>query len=115
MNRPRISTCILAALGGIVVLSGCDQLTRQHFEMIAVNHAERYDVDRTLGPASDELPDMWHYERVDKHLNVMIHFNDQGKVWRKEWHDMLHNDHYDSSQPSDDTSSYESTRIRKID
>jgi hypothetical protein len=47
--------------------------------------------------------------------HVMIHFDDQSKVWRKEWHDTLDGVHYDSAEPAGDSDTYESTRVRKID
>ncbi len=101
---------------GLAVLTGCaDKLTRKHFDMILVGHADRFDVEHTIGKPSDELPDLWHYERVDKHLNAMVHFNEAGKVWRKEWHDVLHGDHYDSAEAPEDSSTYEETRVRHIE
>ncbi|MFQ5489932.1 MAG: hypothetical protein ACE5GE_04345 [Phycisphaerae bacterium] len=98
----------------LVALTGCaDKLTRLHFDMITVGHAEPYDVEQTIGEPSDNLGDIWHYERVDKHLNVLIHFDENTKVSRKEWHDVGNNEHYDSAQP-DDSSTYESTRVRTV-
>ena len=99
----------------LLTLTGCaDKLTRSHFEMISIGHAGHYDVEQTLGePSYPKMGAMWHYERVDKHLNVMIHFDDQNKVVRKEWHDVGNNEHYDSAEPGDG-STYESTRIGTI-
>lgn len=98
----------------LMALSGCaDKLTRSHFEMITIGHADHYDVEQTLGEPSVDAGALWHYERVDKHLNVMIHFDDQNKVARKEWHDVGNNEHYDSAEPGED-STYESTRVRRI-
>ncbi|MHC4090643.1 MAG: hypothetical protein ACYSUQ_06610 [Planctomycetota bacterium] len=114
MNVCRIAAYAIVAVCGVVVLTGCDKLTRSRFEMIQLDHAERFDVDKTIGPPDSKLPDYWLYERVDKHLNVFIHYNEQGKVWRKEWHDTLNDDHYDSTEPPEDASSYESTEIRRI-
>ena len=114
MTLARIAAYAVVAACGLVVLTGCDKLTRSRFEMIEIDHAERYDVEQTIGSAGYKLPDQWQYERIDKHLNVMIHFNEDGRVWRKEWHDVLHNDHYDSAQPPEDSSTYESTEIREI-
>jgi len=114
MTASRTAAYAVLAVCGIAALSGCDKLTRAHFEMIQLNHAEHYDVEKTIGPPSDKMDDMWHYERVDKHLNVMVHFNEEGKVWRKEWHDVLNNDHYDSATPPEDSSTYESTEVRHI-
>ena len=114
MKANRIVAVAGLAVCGFVVTTGCDKLTRSHFEMIQLTHAERFDVEKTIGDASYELPDQWHYERIDKHLNVMIHFDEGGKVWRKEWHDTLNNDHYDTAKPPADSSTHESTTIRRI-
>ena len=116
MNATKLASFAALAVGFICLGAGCDKLTRQRFDLIDVGHAERYDVKMTIGDDRDpEVGNMWHYERVDKHLNVMIHFDDGGKVWRKEWHDTGNGDHYDSSPPGGDSSTYESNRVRTID
>ena len=116
MNSRRIASLAMLAVLGIFVCTGCaDKLTRARFDMIQVGYADHFDVEKTIGEPSDKLDTTWHYERVDKHLNVMIHFDDQSKVWRKEWHDTLDGVHYDSAEPGADADTYESTRVRKID
>ena len=67
----------LLALAMVATLTGCaDKLTRNRFDLISVGYAERYDVEQTIGDDHyQELGNMWHYERVDKHLNVMIHYS----------------------------------------
>jgi acetyl-CoA acetyltransferase len=116
MDARKLALLTIAAACGLVTLTGCaDKLTRAHFDMVQLGQAERYDVEETLGKDHyPEVGDMWHYERVDKHLNVMIHFGEEGRVWRKEWHDTLNEVHYDSQQPDADTSTYESTEMRRI-
>lgn len=112
-RRPVLGVLALALVAS---LTGCaDKLTRSRFDMVLVGHAERYDVEQTLGEDHyREVGDMWHYERVDKHLNVMVHYGEAGKVTRKEWHDTLNTIHYDSAESPDDSSTYESTRVRTI-
>ena len=44
----------------------------------------------------------------------MIHFDQAGKVNRKEWHDVLDNVHYDSAAPAGESSTYEKTEVRAI-
>ena len=110
------SAIAVVAVSATALLTGCaDKLTREHFDMISIGHAEAYDVEQTIGEPSDTMPDMWHYERVDKHLNVMVHYGDGGKVNRKEWHDTLNGIHYDSEEAPGDSNTYESTRVRTID
>lgn len=114
MTTTKVPSFAVLAVGIVFLSTGCDKLTRAHFDMIEVGHAERYDVEKTIGDPSDQLDDQWHYERVDKHLNVMIHFDQAGKVNRKEWHDVLDNVHYDSAAPAGESSTYEATEIRTI-
>ena len=115
MISKRIVSLGVLTVAALFALTGCaDQLTRQHFDMIQIGYADEYDVEKSIGEPSDKLDDVWHYERVDKHLNVMIHFDDQSKVWRKEWHDTLNGVHVDSAEPEGDSSTYESTSVRKM-
>ena len=117
MNTRKLAFLTIAAACGLAGLTGCaDKLTRLHFDMVQIGQAERYDVKETLGEDHyPELGNIWHYERVDKHINVLIHFDEQGKVWRKEWHDTLNEVHYDSQQPDANTSIEKSTTVRQMD
>ena len=113
MVPKRLALTALLAICGFAFLTGCDHLTRSRFEMIEIGYAERFDVEKTIGePSYPEIDNMWHYERVDKHLNVMVHFDEQGKVWRKEWLDGKND--YDSMQKPEDSSTYESTTVKQI-
>jgi len=104
------------AVFGLVLLLGCDQLTRERFDLVRIGHAQRFDVEQMLGQASyPEIDNMWHYERVERHLNALIYFDEAGRVCRKEWHDSLAGVHYDSAEPwDDDAAVYESTTVRQI-
>jgi len=109
----RKSLCAVLAIGvSVAMLSGCDNLTRERYEMITVNVDREMDVAKMIGDPDYRMPEKWHYERVDKHLNVFIHFNDGGTVVRKEWIDTLNDTWEDTKDPGDDPS-YESTEIRK--
>lgn len=113
MSGQKLILCCVGFGVLAVALSGCAQkLTRERFDMISIGHAERFDVEHTLGEPDYSLDDYWHYEDVDRHLNVMIHFDDAGKVWRKEWHDVGEGIHYDTYEPDPDEAFYESTEIR---
>lgn len=114
MNARTAFKWILACGLLVTVFAGCDKLTRKNFDMITPNVDGKFDVEKMIGEPDDKLDDQWLYERIDKHLNVFVHFNDDDIVIRKEWHDTLNNEHYDSNPPSDDSSSYESTTIRKF-
>jgi hypothetical protein len=98
-----------------VPLCGCaDKLTRERYEMIVVDTSTKTDVEYTLGEPSNQLPDQWHYERPDKHLNVFIHFNDRDVVTRKQWVDSMSTEWDDTQSPPRDRSHHESTTVRTI-
>jgi hypothetical protein len=105
----------MLAVSGVLFLGGCaDKLTRSRFEMIEVHVSDKDDVARTLGDPSRQLDDQWHYERVDKHLNVIIEFDDGGVVIRKQWIDAMAEEWEDTEKDTGDGDSYESTKIRDI-
>jgi len=114
MRMRRWATCAILLPGVLLVLGGCaDKLTRNHYEMIVVNTSTADDVSRTIGePNHPKLPELWLYERVDKHLIVKIEFSGV-TVIRKEWIDAMAEEWEDTDQPGD-TDNYESTKIRKI-
>lgn len=106
-------TGVVFMAGILMVLGGCDKLTRNHYEMIVLNVSTTDDVSRTIGSPNIKMDDQWHYERVDKHLNVIIHFNDQSVVVRKQWIDAPKMEWDDTEKPGD-SDNYESTNIRRI-
>ncbi len=71
MKTKRCLAFMLPA-AGLILAAGCDKLTRNHFDMIQLGVHDRYDVEKHIGDADDQLADLWSYERVDKHLNVFI-------------------------------------------
>ncbi|HEV8261141.1 MAG TPA: hypothetical protein VGM03_14480 [Phycisphaerae bacterium] len=97
----------------LLLLVGCDKLTRNHFEMIQQGVSDKDDVERTIGKPDHVLDDQWHYERVDKHLNVQVDFDERGLVSRKQWIDATTGEWSDTTTPPADQSTRESTRIRR--
>ncbi len=102
------------AVGMFVVLAGCDKLTRNHYEMIQQNVSSMDDVERTIGKPDYRLDGQWHYDRVDRHLNVVVDFSEQGVVVRKQWIDTRKEVWEDTEMPGE-TDTHEKTTIRKID
>ena len=96
----------------LTVSTGCDPLTRNRFDMMKVDVADEADVRATIGEPTLVLPGQWHFERPERHLNVLIDFNDQGVVSRKQWINTLSNEWFDSQPPQEETTG-ESIRIRR--
>jgi len=115
IDMRRMGAVLLTGMGFVFVLGGCaDKLTRAHYDMIVVNTSDKLDVDKTLGKPDTVLDDQWHYERVDKHLNVFIQFNEEGVVTRKQWVDAVSTEWDDTEPAPQDRSQGESTTVRKI-
>ncbi|UCG15784.1 MAG: hypothetical protein JSV19_10860 [Phycisphaerales bacterium] len=113
-TRSLWSLAVLVGMG-VILLSGCaDKLTRTHYDMIVVNTSDKFDVEQTLGEPTYKVGDQWHYERVDKHLNVFIHFDAAGNVERKQWIDAMSSEWEDTESPPQDRPQSESTTIRTI-
>lgn len=77
-------------VGAAAVLSGCaapDRLNRANFTQIQQNASTQTDVESLIGKPDSKLADMWIYQRPDDHLTVMIDFDAQGRVTRKQWVD----------------------------
>jgi hypothetical protein len=114
MGNRSVWGLVIVAGVGLGLLTGCaDKLTRSHYDMIVVDTSTKIDVEKTIGEPTYRLGDQWHYERVDKPLNVFIHFNDQDVVSRKQW--ITAEEWDDTEEPPADRSQYESTRTRTID
>ncbi len=105
----------LVTLGPVaaVLMTGCDSLTRDRFEMIVVEVSERVDVERTLGPPTIRSTEQWHYERPERHLNVLIDFDESGVVLRKQWIDATSGEWSDTAEAGE-TDSRETTRVRTV-
>jgi hypothetical protein len=105
------STLFIAVIASAAMLVGCDPLTKDRFDMIRVDVSDTLDVDKTIGKPTYTLPDQWHYERPTKHLNVVIDFNKNGTVSRKQWID-ANVGQWDDSQPAGDTNTKETIKIK---
>ena len=78
------------ALGTASVLSGCaspDRLVKANYTQIQQNSSTQADVETLIGKPESKLADMWIYQRPDDHLTVLIDFDAQGRVTRKQWVD----------------------------
>ena len=113
MKPIRISA-ILPILVSACLSAGCDPLTRNRFDMIVIDVSTKDDVRRTIGDPSDGLGPQWIYSRPDRHLTVMINFNPQHVVNRKQWVDASNNEWVDTLVPGD-TDTSETTTIRRVD
>ena len=74
----------------ISVLSGCstpDRLVKANYTQIQQNTSTQADVEALIGKPNSKLADMWIYQRPDDHLTVMIDFDANGRVTRKQWVD----------------------------
>ncbi|HVP10816.1 MAG TPA: hypothetical protein VMV94_06450 [Phycisphaerae bacterium] len=81
-------TCLLILTVVLVpVLVGCaeNKLTRHNYDMIKEGMSTKLEVENTLGKPMADRGDSWQYEDEDEHLMVFIHWNDAGKVEKKEW------------------------------
>lgn len=71
---------------------GCakpDKLTYGRFQQIRTNGTTPDEVHELIGPPDNQLGDSWLYHRPQTHLEVIIDFNEQGRVARKQWIDGL--------------------------
>jgi|CXWL01.1.fsa_nt_gi hypothetical protein len=81
---------VAVAASVLAVLSGCaspDRLVKANYTQIQQNSSTQADVETLIGKPSSKLADMWIYQRPDDHLTVMIDFDAQGRVTRKQWVD----------------------------
>ena len=84
---------VLPATGVVVCLAalfaGCrqDPLAYENFRQIQQNHSTQADVLTMLGDPEEEFEGHWLYERPNKHLIVLIEFDEDGLVSRKQWID----------------------------
>ena len=108
LKRFLLAAAGVAALG---LATGCDPLTRDRFDMIVVDVSNQADVRHTIGKPTYVRDDQWHFERPARHLNVLVDFNPEGTVTRKQWIDAARNEWVDS-QPAQEGARRESTRVR---
>jgi len=97
----RISSGVVLSAVGLTMLTGCDPLTRNRFDMLVVNVSDQTEVRKTLGEPTYVHAEQWHFERPTNHLNVLVDFNTDGVVSRKQWIDAERNEWYDSAEPQE--------------
>ncbi len=87
-----------SACAAALICAGCaKELTREHFDLIEVN-ATADVVEELIGEPDQKRNRQWVYE--DDALTVLIDFDDDGFVTRKQWHDEDEGEHYDSDRSS---------------
>ena len=83
----------LAFVVGILV-GGCastpDTVMHQNYELIRENASSRAEVGSLLGTPEHTIGDTWMYTRPEQHLTVIIDFDANGQVVRKQWVDGEH-------------------------
>lgn len=98
----KIDFARVLVLGGAVSVfgtAGCaapDRLAHANYDRIQQHASSHAEVVELIGEPNNKLGEMWLYERPDKHLTVMIDFDQNGKVERKQWIDGLGESWHDS-------------------
>jgi len=75
-----------------LVIGGCappDRLAYDNYTQVRTTVSTEADVAAILGEPDQKMADTWIYQRPDKHLVVMIEFDDKGKVSRTQWIDAM--------------------------
>ncbi len=81
---------VLLAGAVLASLTGCaeNKLTKRNFDMLKKGTSTQLEVEYTLGEdyvVRGQGNREWEYEDEKRHLSVYIHFDENGKVERKEW------------------------------
>src|SRR5215212_7112701 len=99
----KMNCLIVAALIGVALTmpacSSPDCVNRANYTQIQQNVHTQADVEAILGEPDSKLADMWIYQRPDDHLTVMIDFDADGRVARKQWVDGVQGAWDDTNQP----------------
>lgn len=84
----RVTTLLLAGIGFLLTTGCASKVTRMNYDTIKVGASTKLEVENTLGKTYTARGDNeWQYEEEDRHLDVVIHFDEAGKVCKKEWID----------------------------
>jgi len=79
------------ALAVVVMVGGCattpDRVMHRNYTQIRENASSRTDVGALLGTPEHTIGDTWMYTRPEQHLTVIIDFDANGLVLRKQWVD----------------------------
>lgn len=92
MNAGRYRGVWSACLFVAGLLGGCrsnprDMLIQRNFSQVHPSTTTRAEVSAMLGAPEHRIGDTWMYTRPERHLTVIIDFDDQGRVARKQWID----------------------------
>lgn len=85
--KPAMMGLAIVIAGTLILGCAPDKLTRQNYDTIHEGASDKTEVELTLGKDYINRGDQWEYEREDKHLSVVIYFDNDGRVTRKEWID----------------------------
>ncbi len=89
LSAVRIGSVVLV-LGGMFVgacASTPDQVMHRNYTQIHENASTRAEVGSLLGSPEHRIGDQWMYTRPEQHLTVIVDFDANGKVIRKQWVD----------------------------
>ncbi|HNQ21755.1 MAG TPA: hypothetical protein PKK06_01530 [Phycisphaerae bacterium] len=88
-----LTACVLA-------LAGCakDKLTRERFDMVQQHMTTQAQVADLLGEPTEQLGSQWFFERHDRGVTVLIDFDQEGQVARKQWIDANTREWFDSHE-----------------
>lgn len=79
------------ALVVAMLVGGCastpDKVMHRNYELIRENASTRIEVGSLLGTPEHRIGDTWMYTRPEQHLTVIIDFDANGQVVRKQWVD----------------------------
>jgi hypothetical protein len=78
-------TLVLISVG-----TGCasrDRLVPEHFTQIRVHATTEAEVVSLIGEPDSKMHNHWVYQRPDRHLVVLVEFNEKGRVSRTQWVD----------------------------
>ena len=94
MNLTRSKSLGYMVLFGtaVLVVGGCaqpDRLAYDNYTQVRTTVSTEADVAAILGEPDQKMADTWIYQRPDKHLVVMIEFDDKGRVARTQWIDAM--------------------------
>ena len=91
---------VMLALAGVVLVAGCakDKLTHDNFMLVRQDVSTQADVSDLIGEPQERIDNRWLYERHKKGLIVLVEFDRQGKVERKQWINADTAEWYDSSE-----------------
>lgn len=90
MRIARNSIIAVMSIMGLALFTGCatkDKLTYDNFAQVRVHAATQADVVELIGEPDSRLGDLWMYHRPNTHVEVLIDFDERGRVTRKQWVD----------------------------